>query len=62
MGGRGLDLKRLAPYYLNFVAGVAKLVYAPDSKSDEVHPHVGSTPTSGTILISSLAPFSNRDL
>src|SRR5262249_23283593 len=29
-------------------AGVAKLVYAPDSKSGERQAHVGSSPTSGT--------------
>lgn len=30
-------------------AGVAKLVYAPDSKSGVRQGHVGSSPTSGTI-------------
>src|SRR5262245_59756852 len=29
-------------------AGVAKLVYAPDSRSGERQAHVGSSPTSGT--------------
>lgn len=31
-------------------AGVAKLVYALDSKSSGLNAHVGSSPTSGTIL------------
>lgn len=55
--GRGLDLRSLAPYYLKFAAGVAKLVYAPDSKSDELNAHVGSTPTSGTKILSGSDPF-----
>ena len=33
-------------------AGVAKLVYALDSKSSELCAHVGSTPTLGTQKIS----------
>jgi hypothetical protein len=33
---------------LNPKAGVAKLVYALDSKSSERQAHVGSSPTSGT--------------
>ena len=32
-------------------AGVAKLVYAPDSKSGVRQGHVGSSPTSGTISL-----------
>ncbi len=32
-----------------FRAGVAKLVYALDSKSSGLNAHVGSTPTLGTI-------------
>lgn len=43
-----LDLGLSEPYHQKFAAGVAKLVYAPDSKSDELNAHVGSTPTSGT--------------
>ena len=34
-----------------FIAGVAELADAHDSKSCEVTPRVGSTPTSGTILL-----------
>src|SRR5215216_1742109 len=38
-----------APYHVHpFSAGVAKLVYAPDSKSGVRQGHVGSSPTSGT--------------
>jgi hypothetical protein len=39
-------------------AGVAKLVYAPDSKSGVRQGHVGSSPTSGTILQSNNLQFS----
>jgi hypothetical protein len=43
-----LDLIREEFYYSKFRAGVAKLVYAPDSKSGGLNAHVGSSPTSGT--------------
>ena len=36
-------------------AGVAKLVYAPDSKSGGLNAHVGSTPTLGTKVFLSIA-------
>ena len=44
----GLDLAVAASYYHRFHAGVAKSVYAPDSKSGGLNAHVGSSPTSGT--------------
>jgi hypothetical protein len=37
-------------------AGVAKLVYALDSKSSGLNAHVGSSPTSGTIPDLKLPP------
>ena len=46
--GAGLDLFGRETYHNESNAGVAKLVYAPDSKSDELNAHVGSTPTLGT--------------
>ncbi len=44
------DVSRNANYYFMFNAGVAKLVYALDSKSSGLNAHVGSTPTLGTKL------------
>ncbi len=45
-----LDRSAARNYHLKFAAGVAKLVYALDSKSSGLNAHVGSSPTSGTIL------------
>ena len=40
-------------FYIYLCAGVVKLVDARDSKSREPQAHVGSIPTSGTILVQS---------
>lgn len=50
IGLLGLDVGLQEPYYRKFAAGVAKLVYALDSKSSGLNAHVGSTPTLGTTI------------
>jgi hypothetical protein len=51
---RYLDLAGRGRLILSLAAGVAKLVYALDSKSSGLYAHVGSSPTSGTIAITFL--------
>jgi hypothetical protein len=53
----GLDLTAVEFYHLKFDAGVAKLVYALDSKSSGLNAHVGSTPTLGTTSLISEKKF-----
>ena len=45
------DARRDKVLSFRFHAGVAKLVYALDSKSSGLHAHVGSSPTSGILVL-----------
>jgi hypothetical protein len=51
---RRLDVRLSVTVSFLIHAGVAKSVYAPDSKSGGLNAHVGSSPTSGTNI-----PFSH---
>lgn len=52
-----LTCHAIKAYHRKFAAGVAKLVYALDSKSSGLNAHVGSSPTSGTTRIAVTASW-----